>query len=74
MVVPAALIVAIFPDMEMTLVSGTEKVKLDVLLDVGVAIRVNVPLGEKSTTIGSITSKVVGAFATFTVIKFEILI
>ena len=31
--------------MEMTLVSGTEKVKLDVLLEVGVAIRVNVPLG-----------------------------
>ena len=45
-VVPAALIVAVFPDMEMTLVSGTEKVKLDVLLDVGVAIRVNVPPGE----------------------------
>ena len=46
MVVPAALIVAVFPDMEITLGSGTEKVKLDVLLEVGVAMRVNVPPGK----------------------------
>ena len=44
--VPAALIVAVFPAMEITFVSGTVKVKLEVLLEVGVATRVKVPPGE----------------------------
>ena len=72
--VPTPFIVAVFPDIEITLGAKPAKVRLPVLDVVGVAIRVKVAPGEYSTTIGSMISKVAGAFVIFTVINFETLV